>query len=657
MQSVILTTLFPTQKIFLLEKRKEHVRNHGLRIWHSTIESIQSILTSISSKIKKNLGELQEENVEEKIYFPKILSNIKMTLIFLKTKFLDAPGFLGPFISTKKISNILQEFALEIGEGNKKDLSLKENKFQIKQGKQYEFKFDYLNEIEKENVSLEEEKNVKEEISIEEIIFIENKEFIKEKESNIKLEEEEKEKLDFTEVKEIIKNSSIIFSAEGSHSSIRKFIIGEEFPNETVIQYLIEIKLHVKPEIELKNIDEENIEKVEIKKTSENLSTFKKVKNSKMSSISSSSELLSDAVSYMITPLITTGKVHVWNKGKDGTATLHILVEKEVFDAMTSKKNSKGNMGGFANPYTRIRQLPYEADTRKLIKNGLTDVIGLDNFDHDSLKITTIPMKIYFSKELLKIENEKLFILVGDSACGLIFIEGANNAIHTGAHYGEGLIDFFLNQKLTNEQLKSFKFDKSNEIPEELMNSYEKIKLRYHEAENRIKLKKKAIEYGEKFAYTSHVVTSVSKKKSKMDDEETFHEIHTSSKYSTILKSIDDELDKISIDETFKSSIHLFDSFVNDLEQEVNHIEENSKNTISEEKLKKLLKETEDFIKFLLSNEKEKNLQKIEEFQKFNTKLTLKETTTLLVFTSHLPSNLTQKMNNLINFLLLLLKK
>jgi hypothetical protein len=94
-------------------------------------------------------------------------------------------------------------------------------------------------------------------------------------------------------------------------------------------------------------------------------------------------------------------------------------------------------MGGFQNPYTRLREIPVEHQLRETITNGVVDVIGINNFDYNSLKITTIPMKIYKSKEFLKIEKEKLFILAGDSACGLIFIEGANNAIHTAVDYGK----------------------------------------------------------------------------------------------------------------------------------------------------------------------------------------------------------------------------
>eukprot|EP01080_Neovahlkampfia_damariscottae_P003139 gene3139-5455_t len=639
MQAVILATLFPIKKIFLLEKRKEHIRNHGLRIWHSTVESIQNILESIFKKVDIMTGSI--ENKEEKLYYQKVLTNIKKTKEFLKKNFLDAPGFLGPFISTKKISNLLQSYAVKIGESNQKDLKLDENKVELKQGKQYEFKFEHLNTKEEQKESIE-EKNEK---SLEEIIYIENQEFHEEK----KEEMVDKEYLDTSEVKKIIKNSSIIFSAEGSHSSIRKFIIGDEFPEETVIQYLIEIKLHVKPNDQTTNISNDNDE-----------DAYNSSKKKKVSSIGSSlnssieaSEFVTETVDHMVKPLITTGKVHVWNKAKDGTATLHILVQKDVFDAMTSKTNSKGNMGGFANPYNRIRQLPYEADTRKLIKNGLIDVIGLDNFDHDSLKITTIPMKIYFSKELMKIQDEKLFILVGDAACGLIFIEGANNAIHTGVHYGEGLMNFFLNQKISVDELKSFNFEKTNGIPSELNESYDKIKNRYNEAQKRIVFKKKAIEKSEKIARS--VSKSKRSKRSSVNDD--FHEINQKSIFFQQLKSIDLVLDKLAIDQTFAPSIHLFDSFINDLEQEGNHIEERSKHSISADHLTKLMKSTENLISFLLTNDKEKNIKEIEKFEKENERLTMKDSTTFLILTSLTATNLTENMKQLTKTLLFILSE
>lgn len=120
------------------------------------------------------------------------------------------------------------------------------------------------------------------------------------------------------------------------------------------------------------------------------------------------------------------------------------LVEQKEFDILTNKTNSKGKMGGFNNPYTRLREIPAEDGIRQDLTRAINDVIKIDKFDHDSLKITPIPMKIYIASKLAMIEKEKLYLLVGDAAAVLIFIEGANNAIHTGAIWGFGLFELSL---------------------------------------------------------------------------------------------------------------------------------------------------------------------------------------------------------------------
>jgi hypothetical protein len=425
---------------------------------------------------------------------------------------------------------MFQDFALQISKNNQEKLKLDEGKVVLKQGKQFNFKVDYLNL--KQEISKETEIQTD---SIEEKIISQNKIFIQSEEEKLNQKEE---LIDDSEIKFIIENSSILFSAEGSHSEIRKVIFGEEFPAETVIQYLIEIKLHVH-----EDIGSTEISSIKSKKRKSKSDGFSSLVGSIDYSVQSN-ELISNAVTHMVSPLLSTGKVHVWNQGKDGTATLHILVEKDVFDAMTGKKNSKGNMGGFANPYTRIRQLPYEADVRKLIKNGIVDVVGLENFDHDSLKITTIPMKIYMSKELLKIEDEKLFVLVGDSACGLIFVEGANNAIHTGAFYGESLFNFYLEEDLTPESLKSYTF---KTVPDQLKESVDKIHKRYKEAEKRIEFKEKAIRSGENIAKKINMSSSkISSSTSYSRDEEVvLGDVPSDSIYFNDFKDLENAVDSL----------------------------------------------------------------------------------------------------------------
>jgi hypothetical protein len=643
MQSVILAVLFPTQKIFILEKRKEHVRNHGLKIWHTTIQSMQKLLKNIKEKISLKI----KEKIESDGYFQLIMENIDATILFLETNFINVSGYQGPFISTKKLSIMFQDFALQISKNNQEKLNLDEGKVVLKQGKQFNFKVDYLNF--KQEISKETEIQTD---SIEEKIISQNKNFIQSEEE--KLIQKEESNSDDSEIKFIIENSSILFSAEGSHSEIRKVIFGEEFPKETVIQYLIEIKLHVHEDIG----STEEISSLKSKKRKSKSDGFSSSLVGSIDYSVQSKEIISNAVTHMVSPLLSTGKVHVWNQGKDGTATLHILVQKDVFDAMTRKKNSKGNMGGFANPYTRIRQLPYEADVRKLIKNGIVEVVGLDNFDHDSLKITTIPMKIYMSKELMKIEDEKLFVLVGDSACGLIFVEGANNAIHTGAFYGESLFNFYLEEDLTPESLKSYTF---KTVPDQLKESVDKIHKRYKEAEKRIEFKEKAIRSGENIAKKINISSSkISSSSSYSRDEEVvLGDVPSDSIYFNDFKDLENAVDSLESDDVFGSLIHLFDTFVNDIEEEINYLHQPTRKNIDSHQVQKLMKETKNLIEYILKNktDKQKCLEFVKTYHKDVYDSTLKESSVLIFFETHKKTNLTEKMETITKKLTQILDK
>jgi hypothetical protein len=54
MMAVILVTLFPKQKIVILDKRPSHVRNHGLKIWNSNISGKNNLKSRYSTKSNGN---------------------------------------------------------------------------------------------------------------------------------------------------------------------------------------------------------------------------------------------------------------------------------------------------------------------------------------------------------------------------------------------------------------------------------------------------------------------------------------------------------------------------------------------------------------------------------------------------------------------------
>lgn len=219
-------------------------------------------------------------------------------------------------------------------------------------------------------------------------------------------------------------------------------------------------------------------------------------------------------------------------------------------------------MGTFVKPYVRLRQLPKEHGVCPLISNGVSHVIGMETFDHDSLKITTIPMKLYIAKDLVKVVDAKLYLLVGDAGCGLIFIEGANNAIVMSAFWAEGLWKHCFEKKLTTpKKISQMEF---RSISKSLLNASLSIRKRYKEAEERIEIKTSSIRIGETVGRT--MASTLKCSRILDDDDETISDDEEFSKHN---KKLDVRLNKFAVDKRFLSCIHLFDEYANDLDHEI----------------------------------------------------------------------------------------
>lgn len=216
----------------------------------------------------------------------------------------------------------------------------------------------------------------------------------------------------------ILRNAEWIFGADGSHSGVRRAVFGESSDElrKDVLTYLLEIKL------EMNNKDDAS-------------GFFDKINRS-------------------ILPTIKTGRVHIWNQSMDGTATLHIFIDKKVYDALHVKDNQGKYLGEFANPYRRLTDLP---DTLKHeIEKVIVNVIDAERIDPSTVKITTIPMHVYKARQLVKMIQQKRFALLGDSGIGLVLARGVNFGFFAAAQYAAAMYRESLKKGFHPEQVADF---------------------------------------------------------------------------------------------------------------------------------------------------------------------------------------------------------
>lgn len=327
-----------------------------------------------------------------------------------------------------------------------------------------------------------------------------------------------------SEAEQMLHESKLIFGADGSHSQVRTHIFNDPEPEKDVIQYLVEIKLDMKT------------------KTKEP-STF--------SSSQKSVELMestSDFVTHSIVPTLRRGKLHVWTVGHEGTATLHILVKKEIYDTLLSKNNPKGNMGVPGNPYTRLRQLPMGNGVRSLITEAIRDTIGLNEIKPETIKITTIPMHVYSAKSLVTIVGGKAYIIPGDSGAGLIFIRGVNHGLQSAMAYVSALFQLWHPLK-SPEDIAQYEFPE--QVPPALIEGERKLKAMYERKVHEIKAEQGKIDLAMKVIETSHAISHTSSKlcSSNVEEKEWLYEpdqLKPQVVLRALLQELDNELDRIA---------------------------------------------------------------------------------------------------------------
>ncbi len=211
MQAAVFATLFPHQKIVMLDQRAEDTRGHGLVIWKDTINTVNAQLNEIKRQLRNSTRPDKHT----------IIQNIDKTTAFLKT-LIGGGYFSGPSIKTGKISELLREHARRLLRPGLFECHLK-------------------TPVEPEDlIALLPEK---EQVKIRQKLA-ENK-----AESNA-ADHEQKHQATQTRanVPEILKDSAVIIGADGSHSRVRAIIFGQldEDVSRENVAHLLEIKLKVK---------------------------------------------------------------------------------------------------------------------------------------------------------------------------------------------------------------------------------------------------------------------------------------------------------------------------------------------------------------------------------------------------------------------------
>ncbi|MFA6303444.1 MAG: hypothetical protein WC627_10010 [Legionella sp.] len=504
MQAVLFATIFPGQEVYVFDQRDTHQRNHGLQIRNATIDDINAQLDAVTNELKRR---------DSSVYNQLILKNIIATQAFLTESFKSFSG--GQFVRTKTISNKLQKFAEEMGARNAQELGLGTVNFLM--GKDYAVTSLQLD-------------NLQNEVSIED--------------SNT------------TKVEKILRTSSMIFGADGSHSKVRERIFKDPEPEKEVIQYLVEIKLDMKSNA---------------------------TESSGSSSMQSSSEFFNastDLIGRSVLPTLRSGKLHVWTVGKEGTATLHILVKKEVYDTLLANSNLKGKLGMPGNPYTRLRQLPISNGVRALVTGAISDTIGLKNIQPESIKITTIPMHVYIAKSLTDVVNKTFYALVGDAAVGLIFIRGVNNGLQSTAAYTSTLFQLFKDKSA--QEIAQYQF--ISQVPQEFKECELLIREMFQQKVHDIKSEQALIDMITSSIESSGAISSIF---SSWNEEQNYEadQLVPRTALRNLLHDLDNELDKIQlvIDEEgnelhpeykpYRASLPALDLLANRLDEEICNIE------------------------------------------------------------------------------------
>lgn len=203
------------------------------------------------------------------------------------------------------------------------------------------------------------------------------------------------------EKQRLLLSGARIFGADGIRSVLRTEMFGESNDDlrKENLNYLLEIKLEL---------------------SDKHRSTFESLTHSAL-------------------PTLKSGNLHIWNQSGDGTATLHIFIDKQTYELIHVKGEDGRYLGEFGNAYKRLIDLPQAV--RSVIEAKIVDIIDVNKLDANTLQVTAIPLSIYKARLLIMQMHGRLLALLGDAAVGLILRRGVNLGLRSAFEYVNALFD------------------------------------------------------------------------------------------------------------------------------------------------------------------------------------------------------------------------
>ena len=217
-------------------------------------------------------------------------------------------------------------------------------------------------------------------------------------------------------IQELFRGARVVIGADGAHSVIKKRIMGEQYSDQKMLQYLVELKFN----------------------SPHNTPKRNPLRGSWHASHTAAVDL--ETIGGRST-----------NQEANKPVALQLIINKETFEHLRKEiKNSDHTVvkGTFAHPWT-LQELEQVAVTDPVIRAMLVKL----NFYIAELysrggqcideKITALPLGIYCSETTAKVHKGKIVVLSGDANSGLIWRRGFNKSLQEAALCAAAITKYF----------------------------------------------------------------------------------------------------------------------------------------------------------------------------------------------------------------------
>lgn len=202
---------------------------------------------------------------------------------------------------------------------------------------------------------------------------------------------------------------SVIIAADGAHSKVRDLAITAEKVHEKTYQYLVELKFRTPHKAHQPHDD------------------------LKISSKVASTEQVISIGHQGKTP----------NDSGYVEATELILVNEQIHNLLL-QKDAKGKIikGNHAHPWKREELQHFGYKNPKIDKIYRVFERKLNGREPIDYKVTTLPLSVYRSKNVVSICDNKIFTAVGDASSGLILYRGLNKGWIEAAYLADSISSY-----------------------------------------------------------------------------------------------------------------------------------------------------------------------------------------------------------------------